>query len=457
MLSRIILPQLGQTMEEGVVEKWYKSEGDDVRKGDVLFDLTTDKATLEVEAFVGGVLKKIIVPDGSTVPVNTVVAIVGAADDALPEDLDAFIGPAPKPVKQATPSAQARPALVAAATASAPALAVAAAAPAPMLPQVGGRFASPRARKVAEELKIPVFAVTGTGPGGRIIESNVLAHAQRVDALSFTPAAQAVALEESVNLLDVAPLVSDRRITADDVRQALALGQVSAARQAAGEVVPLSAMRSTIAQRMTASKQTVPHFYLTGEVNMRAGKDALEQYNAGRESRVTLTALLIKAIGMGLRDHPRVNAMFAGNAIVLNDHCNVGVAVSVDDGLFVPVIKDADRRDLADIMQTLRDLAAGARSGQLTPDQYEGGSITLSNLGMFGVDFFQPIINPPESCIVGAGVVKDRVVVVDGKPAVEPIMQLSLAADHRVLDGVGAAEFFATVRDLLEAPNMLSE
>jgi len=457
MLNRIVLPQLGQTMEEGIIEKWYKSEGDEVRKGEVLFDLTTDKATLEVEAFISGVLKKIIVSDGSTVPVNTVVAIVGDADDALPDDLDAFIGPPPKPARQAPSAAQARPAQGVTASAPASALAVAPVSAPPMLPVVGGRFASPRARKVAGELKIPVFAVTGTGPGGRIIESNVLAHAQLVDALSFTPAAQAVALEESVNLLDVAPLVADRRITADDVREALAHGKVSAARQAAGEVVPLSVMRSTIAQRMTASKQTIPHFYLTGEVNMRAAIAVLEEYNSHCESRVTLTALIIKAVGLALREHPRVNAMFAGNAVVLHDRCNVGVAVSVDDGLFVPVIKDADKHDLADTMQMLRDLAAGARSGQLTPEQYEGGSITLSNLGMFGVDFFQPIINPPEVCIIGAGAVKERMVVIDGKPAVEPTMMLSLAADHRVLDGVSAAQFFATVRELLEAPNMLSE
>jgi pyruvate dehydrogenase E2 component (dihydrolipoyllysine-residue acetyltransferase) len=454
MLTRIVLPQLGQTMEEGVVEKWYKSEGDDVRIGELLFDLTTDKATLEVEAFVGGVLMKVIVPDGATVPVNTVVAIIGDADDELPEDLDAFIGPPPAPASRAATPAQAPSAAAApAVAAAAPAFAT----PALTLPQVGGRFASPRAAKVAEELKIPVFAVTGSGPGGRIIERDVLAHAERLSAVAFTPAAEAVALAESVDLLAVAALVSGRRITEDDVRQALASGKVAAVRQSAGEVVALSAMRQTIAQRMTASKQTVPHFYLTGEVNMRASMAYLEEYNAGRESRVTLTALLIKAMGLALQEHPRVNAMFAGDSIVLNEHCNVGVAVAVDDGLFVPVIKDVEKRDLADIMQTLRDLAAGARSGRLTPEQYEGGSITLSNLGMFGVDFFQPIINPPEVCIVGAGAVKERVVVLDGEPAVEPTMLLSVAADHRVLDGVAAAEFFATVRELLEEASSLSQ
>jgi len=457
MLNRIVLPQLGQTMEEGVVEKWYKSEGDDVRKGDLLFDLTTDKATLEVEAFVGGVLKKVVVPAGATVPVNTVVAIIGDAADALPDDLDAFIGPPPEQVSRAATPAQAPSVPTAAGASTAAAAAPAFAAPAPMLPQVGGRFASPRARKVADELMIPVYAVAGTGPCGRIVERDVLLHAERLDAVSFTPAAQAVALAESVDLLDVATLISDRRITEDDVRQALASGKVAAVRQSAGEVVLMSAMRQTIAQRMTASKQTVPHFYLTGEVNMRTAIADLENYNVGRESRVTLTALLIKAIGLALREHPRVNAVFAGDSIVLHDHCNVGVAVAVDDGLFVPVIKDVDRRDLADIMQTLRDLAAGARSGQLTPEQYEGGSITLSNLGMFGVDFFQPIINPPEVCIVGVGAVKDRVVAVDGVPTVEPMMQLSVAADHRVLDGVAAAEFFATVRELLQEATALSE
>jgi pyruvate dehydrogenase E2 component (dihydrolipoamide acetyltransferase) len=214
-------------------------------------------------------------------------------------------------------------------------------------------------------------------------------------------------------------------------------------------------MRRTIAQRMTASKQAAPHFYLVGEVMMRPALDLIRA-RAAQSGKVTVTGLLVKAVGLALREHPRVNARFDGDAVVLNPDCNVGVAVAVEDGLFVPVIRHADRKGLDEVSAELASLGADARAGRLIPGQYEGGSITLSNLGMFGVDYFLPIINPPESCIVGVGAVREQVVAVEGGMRIEPVMKVSVSADHRVVDGAEAARFFQTLKRLLEDPGGLA-
>jgi len=213
-------------------------------------------------------------------------------------------------------------------------------------------------------------------------------------------------------------------------------------------------MRRTIAARMAEAKQTVPHFYLMGEVAMRAAREFL-QGRAASGRKATVTALVVRAVALALRRHPRMNARFDGDAVVLNARCSVGVAVAVEDGLFVPVVRDADAKDLPAISAELKDLAETARAGSLVPEQYEGGSVTVSNLGMYGVDCFLPIINPPQACILGVGVVRDRVVVRDGGMAVEPMMELALSADHRVVDGAEAARFFQSLKGLLEQPEGL--
>ena len=447
MLHRVFLPQLGQTMEEGTIEKWHKQEGDPVKKGEVLFELTTDKATLEVEALADGFVRRVLASEGQTYPVNMLIAVIGAEDDEVTEEFLAEEGAeAPAAAEEAVESGTVQEAVAVAE----PAPGAAPAAPSAV------SFASPRARKIAKEQRVPLGALRGSGPGGRIIERDVTDYLAKLDGVRYTPAARVSAYEAGVSLVEVGATAPGQRITVADVEAA---ARSRAARPAAvvpGERITFTAMRHTIAERMTASKQTVPHFYLVGDVMMRAGMDRVREISAASGRKVTVTALLIKAVGVALKRHPRVNARFDGDAVVLNSACNVGVAVAVEDGLFVPVVRGADGKDLPTIGEELRKLAGLAREGRLVPEQYEGGSITLSNLGMYGVDYFLPIINPPESCIVGVGIIKEEAVVVDGGIRIEPVMKVSVSADHRVTDGAEAAEFFRTMKGLLENPDELT-
>ena len=444
MLQEVVLPQLGQTMEEGTIEKWHKSEGDKVEKGEVLFELTTDKATLEVESFAEGVLKKILVPEGETVPVNELVAVIGAEDDEVPDDLTVL-------KENAGEEETAAPAAAEAEVEPSKARAEAAPAAAEAVPQPAGRiFASPRARKIAEEQEIPLSVLNGSGPNGRIIERDVRGYQQDLKDIKFTPTAARVAYQKGVDLLAVQASGENGRITKEDVEKA------AEAVPKAGKRIELTAMRQTIAERMTQSKQTVPHFYLVGSLNTRRTGDLRDRLNAEAEQKVSFTAMLVKAAALALKDHPRVNAQFDDGEIVLNEHANIGVAVAVEDGLFVPVVKGADRLDIPEISSQLKELVELSRAGKLRPDQYEGGSLTLSNLGMFGVEYFIPIINPPESCIIGIGEMGNEVVARDdGSIAVEPRMKISLSADHRIVDGAAAAQFFQTFKEVLEEADRL--
>ena len=449
MLQEVLLPQLGQTMEEGTIEKWHKSEGDDVKKGEVLFELTTDKATLEVEAYATGQVRKILVEEGQTVPVNELVAIIGDPEDELPEDLDEF---------REEVAGEAETEVAEAGAAVTEEEEETQHSPAPQQPSQPARhqgrlFASPRARKLAEEEKIPISVLQGSGPNGRIIERDVEGYLSQLEDKRFTPTAREVAFQNAVDLRRVSPSEPGERIRREDVEEAAA--QIPAAAPMPGERVELSAMRQTIAQRMTDSKQTVPHFYLVGEIKMREALAFREELNENGGVHITITDLLVRAAGLALQQHPRMNARYEGDALVVNQRANVGVAVAVEDGLFVPVIKDAAERDLADISQDLKSLAQSARAGNLIPEQYEGGCLTISNLGTYGIDYFMPIINPPESCIIGIGKVGEEIVVEEGAMRIEPMMKVSLSADHRVVDGASAAEFFATFRDLLEKPDEL--
>ena len=440
MLQPVHLPQLGQTMEQGIIARWHKRPGERVEKGELLYELTTDKATLEVQAFATGIVQATLVPEGEAAPVGALIAVIGDEGDEMPEDLAAVFPDEVMPeAAPATPPAAAR-----AGAAPPPASARATAKPGKML-------ASPRARKAAREQGVPLEVLAGSGPGGRIVEDDVLDYVERRRAVPHTPTAGVLATQRGVDLLRVAADAGGRRVRKADVLRAPRAGGAIE-----GERVPLSPMRRTIAARMAEAKQTVPHFYLAGEVAMRAALGFLKRLSAGGR-KVTVTALIVKAIGLALREHPRVNAAFDGDAVVLRRERNVGVAVAVEDGLFVPVIRNADARGLADIARDLAELGETARAGKLTPEQYEGGTITLSNLGMFGVDYFLPIVNPPEACIVGVGTIRDRVVAVDGGIGVEPIMEVTLSADHRVVDGAECARFFRTLKGLLEAPGAFAD
>lgn len=449
MLQEVVLPQLGQTMEEGTIEKWHKSVGDTVAKGEVFYELSTDKATLEVESFAEGKVLALFAEEGETVPVNELIALVGAEGDALPEDLEAYRERVSKARAAPPPETGEAKGRRTAPPSETPGVHVAQpeAAPAP----AGRIFASPRARKIAEEQDVPVAALRGTGPSGRIIERDVLAYLEKLEDIPHTPAARKLAAERGIDLTTLKPADPGGRITKEDVLEARPVVP------AQGQRLPLSIMRQTIARRMSESKQSVPHFYLVGQVRMKAAQEFRKKLNASTDTKITITDLLVKAAAIALREHPRMNAQFDGDAIRLRSEINIGVAVAVEDGLFVPVIKEADTKDLAAISSDLKQLAEAARKGTLIPEQYEGGSLTISNLGAYGVDYFLPIINPPESCIIGVGTMSDQVLARDGQTSIEPVMKLSLSGDHRVVDGAEAGEFFQTLREALESPERLGD
>lgn len=482
-MKEVLLPKLGQTMEEGTVEKWHKKEGDAVRKGEVIFEIGTDKATLEVEAYVEGVLRKIVVPEGETVPCNYLVALVGSKDEPMPdvEKLKAHFAARAAEAAGAEAPAEQAPAQPAPAPAPAPAAAPAPAVPpaveaaapetagsAPAAP-AGRVFSSPRARSVAREMQVPVELIQGTGPGGRIVERDVRAYAEATSRA--TPTARELAFQKGIDLRGLTPAGGEGRIgKADVLAAAAAPAPAKAAAKAAAEAapktaapeaakageVPLTAMRKVIAQRMSQSKQQAPHFYLFAEADMGAATDLRKRLNALGGPKITFTDLIVKAAAMALARHPRVNCRWEGGKILLNAAVNIGLAVSVEDGLFVPVLRAADSKGLFQIAGDREGLIAKARSGKLGPDDYTGGSVTLSNLGMFGVDYFAPIINPGESLIIGTGAIKDRVVPWQGGIHVRPIMVITVCADHRSVDGALAAVFLKEMRELLEAPEALA-
>jgi pyruvate dehydrogenase E2 component (dihydrolipoamide acetyltransferase) len=450
MLHEVLLPQLGQTMEEGTIAKWHKKEGDSVTKGEVIYELTTDKATLEVEAYAEGELKKILVKEGQTVPVNELVAFIGEPEDELPDDIEEYRKQAgletARVEKSSRPEPQAR-------TTDSPPPRAKTTQPdsAPGAP-VGRAFSSPRAKKLAEENSIPVKAISGTGPGGRIIERDVQRVVDDLKEIKYTPAAKQVAFEKGIDLRKVTPSDGQVRIRKEDV---IAFAEKAESGPRPGSRIELSPMRQTIAERLTYSKQNVPHFYLVGDVKMQAAMAYREELNQAEDRHITITDLLVKAAGIALKEKPRMNAFLDDDAIFIRQEANVGVAVAVEDGLFVPVIRNADSKTMPQISSELKSLAQEAREGTLTPDKYEGGSLTISNLGTYGVDYFMPIINPPESCILGIGKLSEEIVVENGTMRIEPVMKVSISADHRICDGAIAAEFFQVFRSLLEDPQSL--
>ncbi|HRU04882.1 MAG TPA: dihydrolipoamide acetyltransferase family protein [Candidatus Brocadiia bacterium] len=469
MIQEVLMPKLGQTMESAVIEKWLKKPGDRVAKGDVLMEIQTDKANLEVESFVDGTLLAHVGKEGETFPVNTVVALIGAPGDALPdiETLRAKAlsgGAAPAPA--AAPAAAPAPAVPAAAPAPPPVAAAAPAAPAAAAPAPAGRiFASPRARSRAAQEKVPLAILRGSGPDGRIVEKDVLAYLDRIKDLRATPVAREIALEKNVDLSLVKGTGPGGKITKEDVEAAAAsapAARVAAAPVAAaaaapaaavpGAAAPLSAMRRIVASRMSQSKREAPHFYITMEVDMSAVVAMRKSVNAQGRVKVSYHDFLIKACGRAFAEQPAMNVSFAGDGIVRRAEINVGLAVSIDDGLMVPVVKNVDKLSLAGVAEKSHELIEKARSKRLTPDEYQGGGLTISNLGMFDVDWFYPIINPGESAIIGVGRIVDKVVVINGGIHIRPIMTLAMAADHRAVDGAVAAAFLKRVKELLQTP-----
>lgn len=414
MAEIVRMPKLSDTMTEGVVAEWHKNVGDQVESGEVLAEIETDKATMEFESFQDGVLLHIGVEKGATAAVDSILAILGeagedvsgllAAEAAAPAAAPVEEAPAPTPAPAPAPA----PAPVAAAPAPAPAP-VAAPAPAPVKPAANGKIkASPLAARLAAERGIDLALVPGSGDGGRIIKRDIEAYV---------------------------PAATD------------GLGAVESSTD-----IPVTQMRKTIARRLAESKFTAPHFYLKLSVDMGAAVEARKAINAQEGVKVSFNDMVVKAVSLALKKHPAVNSAWMDNFIRQNDHVHIGVAVAVEDGLLVPVVRHADRKSLTEIGAEVKDYAGKAREKKLQPSDWEGNTFTISNLGMFGIEDFTAIINPPDACILAVGGISDVPVVKDGAVVPGKVMKLTLSCDHRVVDGATGAAFLQEVKSLLEHP-----
>ncbi|MCH8185498.1 MAG: 2-oxo acid dehydrogenase subunit E2 [Chloroflexi bacterium] len=407
MATELTMPQMGFDMHEGTLVRWLKPEGATVQNGEAIAEIETDKAVVEFESYASGVLSKILVSEGTTVPVGQVIAIVGAEGEVV-----ADVAPPRTPIAaSAPPESAVAPTVVevrssGSGNGSAPP------------PEVR---ASPVARKLAQERGIDLAQLVGTGPGGRITKDDVLG-------------AQVAPVTAAAGPAAVAP---------------------AAAPAQGGELMPLSRMRQQIARVTVRSKQEKPHFYVSSEIDMTAAMDLRRDINETLEAdgvRVTVNDLIIKACVEALRRHPKFNAILEGDGIRFNEAINVGVAIAEEEGLIVPAIMDCAGKSLRDIAVASKDLADRARNGTLHPQEYTGGTFAISNLGMFDVSSFIAIIHPPQTAVLAVGTVAKKPVVRGDEIAVAQMMTATLSADHRVVDGAEGAEFIVDVKRLLESP-----
>ena len=434
MASRVLMPKGSDTMTEGKVLRWLKHEGDKVSNGDALVEIETDKVDMEVEAMGSGVLRKVLVNEGQTVPVGQLIAVIGKAEEDISSIISGNGGaPAAKSAPEHTqaPAAEQAPASTKSATPEPAGQSstqgrspVTPARAEPVQPASGtseGRIlASPLARRIASETGIDLAGIQGSGPGGRII---------RRDVESATPAtgpSRVVAMP--------APGGPEYR---DE---------------------PLSSMRKTIAQRLVQSLGPVPHFYLTIEVDMAKAKELRESANKlNPDLKLTYNDIILKACALALVQHPDVNASFTGDAIRFHNRVHIGIAVAIDGGgLITPVVRDCDRKTLHQVSQESKDLIARARSRKLKPEEYVGGTFSISNLGMMGIEEFSAVINPPEGAILAIGSVVEKPVVQDGSIVIGHRCRMTLSCDHRVVDGATGARFLQTLQQILENPILLA-
>jgi pyruvate dehydrogenase E2 component (dihydrolipoamide acetyltransferase) len=416
MAEIVRMPKLSDTMTEGTVAVWHKKVGDKVKSGELLAEIETDKATMEFESYEDGILLHIGVEKGKTAPVDSILAIFGKEG----EDISALL--AGEQVPAAQPAAVSAPAVqqTAPAPAAAPVAAVAVAKVAEAVSNNGRLKASPLARKIAEEKGVDIAAIAGSGDGGRIV---------RRDVESYTPGQAAAA------------------------KSAAAPTFVAAGTENYNDVV-VSQMRKAIARRLTDSKLDAPHFYLTMDIDMD-NAIAVRKAIVDSGSKVSFNDMVLKAAAMALKKHPAVNASWRGDFIRYNEHVHVGVAVAVDDGLFVPVVRFANEKGLVQISAEVKDYAERAKSRKLQPTDWEGSTFTISNLGMFGIESFTAIINPPDACIMAIGGIKQIPVVKNGQVVPGNVMKVSLSCDHRVVDGAAGASFLQTFKAYLENPVLM--
>ncbi|ELR68242.1 Dihydrolipoamide acetyltransferase component of pyruvate dehydrogenase complex [Fulvivirga imtechensis AK7] len=418
--SLILMPKMSDTMTEGTIASWLKKKGDKVQSGDILAEVETDKATMELEAYEDGTLLYVGVEEGASVPVDGVIAIIGEKGADYEKLLKAHQGKKKaatgedkkKEDKTTAPQKAEKQEEQPAASQTAPSV------------TDGGRVkASPLAKKMAEDKGYDISKIRGTGDNGRIIKR---------DIEEYTPAAESVekAAEEKGTTFHVPQVVGEESY----------------------EEVSVSQMRKTIGKRLSESKFTSPHFYITMEINMDKAIEARKSMNEFSPVKISFNDIVIKAVAAALRQHPKINASWLGDKIRYNKHIHIGVAVAVDEGLLVPVVRFADNKSLSHISAEVKQLAEKAHSKKLQPSDWEGNTFTISNLGMFGVEEFTAIINPPDACILAVGGIKETAVVKDGQLVPGNVMKVTLSSDHRVVDGALGAAFLQTLKGLLENP-----
>ena len=450
MPINILMPALSPTMEKGNLAKWLKKEGDQVKSGDVIAEIETDKATMEVEAVDEGTLARIVVPEGTQdVPVNDVIAVLaGDGEDVKAAGAGAASAP-PKPASSAEAPAAAKPVPAPVAAPAAKGAAPAAATPAPQAvaaaPQANGQartFASPLARRLAKDAGIELARINGSGPHGRVIARDVEG-AKSGKGLKAPAAAPAGAPS-------IAPSMSDKQIRA-------------LFEEGSYEVIPHDGMRRTIAQRLTASVQTVPHFYLTMDCNIGKLVEAREEINAAAPKdkdgkptyKLSVNDFVIKALALALQRIPNANVSWTDGGMLKHKHSDVGVAVAMPGGLITPIIRKAETKPISAISAQMKDFAARARARKLKPEEYQGGTTAVSNLGMYGIKDFTAVINPPHATILAVGTGEERAIVKNGKIEAAQIMSVTLSCDHRAVDGALGAELIGAFKMLIENPVMM--
>ena len=442
MSVKIEMPKLSDTMTEGTLVKWHKQVGDSVEIGDVIAEVETDKATMEMEAFDDGVLTEILVQAGEKAPIGAILAILNGDSGSAPDEAHTQVVPvaaAPAPV-------------------SAPAVA-----PVPVTPRAEGEriLVSPLARKVAADLGVNLETVTGTGPAGRIVRSDVEAAAKAPTAApaAAKPAASSEAAAAAALAASIKAKASTQPAPAAGPAPAAAPAAIMPVAKAGDEIMELSTMRKVIASRLLTSKVTIPHFYLHLEVDaaplMSLRKQVNEQAEHTHGNKYSVNDFILKAVINAAQAVPAINASFAGDHIVRFNSIGLCVAVAVEDGLVTPVIKEAESKSLLAISRAVKDFAARAKDKKLRPDEFDGGTITVSNLGAWGIESFDAIVNPPQASILSVGAVIEKPVVKNGQIVPGLRMNLGLSCDHRVVDGALGAQFLAEIKKLIEQPALM--
>src|SRR5215207_7405498 len=433
MATKVIMPKLSPTMEEGQISRWLKKEGDKVSMGEPLAEIDTDKATMEMQALGNGVLRKILINEGQAAPLGQIIAVIGEPDEDIASLLSEVPAQPPQEKKQETPppepeQPQPQPKAKAAAASAAPQVVDNGRQPQAAAPNSGRMIVSPLAARIAAEAGIDLRSLQGSGPGGRIIKRDIEAAISQPQPAPASPS-------------------YPRVVETTRFQQAGASGYRDE---------PASEIRKVIAKRLVTSLGPVPHFFLTTDIEMDRAAEMRKGINAlDPDLKISINDIIIKVAAAALIQHPEVNASFQDRFVRYYEHADIGVAVAIEDGLITPVVRAANQKSLSEIAAEVRELAERARSRKLKPEEYTGASFSISNLGMFGIDEFTAVINPPEGAILAVRAMTPKPVVRDNQVVVRQMMRVTMSCDHRVIDGATGARFLQTFKRLLENPLLM--